>query len=89
MAHAGPMDGVKRFDISMIRLHTPVCFGHKANDPVRYVICFSSTNDPEDANLILKLMNIISVPELLQKLDSITDKSVLYRDLIEYGGVIE
>lgn len=88
LAHAGPLNGVVRFDISMIRLRTPVCFGHKENDPVRYVICFSSTNDPEDGNLILKLMNIISTAELLEKLDTVTDKSDFYRNIIEYGGAI-
>ncbi len=82
LAHAGPGDGVKRFEISIIRLHTPVCFGHKTNDPVRYIICFSSTNSPEDANLILKLMNIISNEEILRKLDSYNDRSTFYQHII-------
>ncbi|HVI40359.1 MAG TPA: PTS sugar transporter subunit IIA, partial [Anaerovoracaceae bacterium] len=81
LAHAGPGDGVKRFEISIIRLHTPVCFGHKTNDPVRYIICFGSTNSPEDANLILKLMNIISTEEVLQQLDSYDDRTIFYQHI--------
>jgi len=87
LAHAGPSDGVEKFDISLIRLQTPVCFGHKTNDPVRYVICFGSNNNPEDANLILKLMNIISSDELLSQLDRQNDKESFYKHIIEYGGL--
>lgn len=89
LAHAGPGDGVIKFEISIVRLHTPVCFGHKANDPVRYIICFGSTNSPEDANLILKLMNIISSPEMMEHLDYDNDKTIFHKHIIEYGGVIE
>lgn len=81
LAHAGPADGVKRFEISVLRLQTPVCFGHKTNDPVRYIICFGSTNSPEDANLILKLMNIISAEDMLQQLDSYHDRTEFYQHL--------
>jgi mannitol/fructose-specific phosphotransferase system IIA component (Ntr-type) len=84
LAHAGPGDGVKRFEISFARLHTPVCFGHRTNDPVRYIICFGSTNSPEDANLILKLMNIISTEGMLEQLDSYEDRTLLYQHII--GG---
>ncbi len=87
LAHAGPWDGVEKFDISIIRLQTPVCFGHKTNDPVRYVICFGSSNNPEDANLILKLMNIISSDEVLAQLDTLNDKEVFYKQIIENGGL--
>jgi transcriptional antiterminator/mannitol/fructose-specific phosphotransferase system IIA component (Ntr-type) len=82
LAHAGPGDGVKRFEISLARLHTPVCFGHKANDPVRYIICFGSTNSAEDANLILKLMNIISAEGMLEQLDTFHDSALFYRHII-------
>jgi Transcriptional antiterminator len=82
LAHAGPGDGVKRFEISVARLKTSVCFGHQTNDPVRYILCFSSTNSPEDANLILKLMNIISTEGMLESLDSYHDRSGFYRHLI-------
>jgi len=81
LAHAGPGDGVKRFEISIVRLRTTVCFGHKTNDPVRYIICFGSTNSPEDANLILKLMNIISTEEMLQQLDSYHDRAMFYQHI--------
>ncbi len=84
LAHAGPGDGVKRFEISFARLHTPVSFGHRTNDPVRYIICFGSTNSPEDANLILKLMNIISTEGMLEQLDSYEDRTLLYQHII--GG---
>lgn len=87
LAHAGPDDGVLRFDISLLRLHTPINFGHKTNDPVRYIICFSSTYRIEDANLVLKLMNVISSIELQQQLDSDHDKSLFHKHIIEYGGV--
>ncbi|HWQ79127.1 MAG TPA: PTS sugar transporter subunit IIA, partial [Anaerovoracaceae bacterium] len=83
LAHAGPGDGVRRFEISVARLRTPVCFGHKTNDPVRYIICFGSTNNPEDANLILKLMNIISIEGMLEQLDTFHDRTLFYRYIIK------
>lgn len=89
LAHSGPTDGVVRFDISLIRLLTPVKFGHKTNDPVRYIICFGSTNQKEDTNLILKLMNMIGSPELLQQLDVANNKKSFYKHIIEYGGVVK
>ena len=84
LAHAGPGDGVRRFEISILRIHTPICFGHKRNDPVRYILCFGSTNSPEDANLILKLMNIVSTEGMLEELDTYKDTASFYRNII--GG---
>ncbi len=89
LAHAGPGDGVVRFDISMIRLRDPVCFGHKNNDPVQYIICFGSTEAPEDTKLILKLMNMISSPDLQLQLASDKEIESFYSHLIKYGGSSE
>ncbi|WP_419824982.1 BglG family transcription antiterminator [Anoxybacterium hadale] len=82
LAHAGPGDGVNRFEISLVRLSTPVCFGHKINDPVHYILCFGSTTNPEDANIILKLMNFISLEGMLEELDTYRDEALLYRRIV-------
>ncbi|MDF2654452.1 MAG: putative transcriptional antiterminator, BglG family [Bacillota bacterium] len=82
LAHAGPGDGVNRFEISLARLNSPVCFGHKTNDPVRYILCFGSTTNPEDANVVLKLMNRISTEGFLDELDQYGDKALFYRQIL-------
>ena len=85
LAHAGPGDGVNWFEVSLVRLKAPVCFGHMTNDPVRYILCFGSTANCEDANLILKLMNVISHEGILDDmdhcmLDSQLRNRLLYRE---------
>ncbi|MDF3002511.1 MAG: modulated transcriptional regulator, MtlR family [Bacillota bacterium] len=82
LAHAGPGDGVNRFEISLVRLRTPICFGHKINDPVRYILCFGSTTNPEDANTILKLMNFISLEGMLEELDDYRDEALFYGRIV-------
>ncbi|MBP2100510.1 BglG family transcription antiterminator [Enterococcus rivorum] len=39
--HAEASDGALKTGASFIRLNEPVCFNHKKNDPVKYVIAFS------------------------------------------------
>lgn len=77
LAHASPQDGVLRFGISLIRLKMPVCFGHKTNDPVSYVLCLAGRQEDVRMQDVLSIMNVLSMPEELQILDTITDPEEL------------
>lgn len=44
LAHAQASDAVHRSGLSLVRLRTPVAFGHKKNDPVTLVVGLCSPN---------------------------------------------
>ena len=77
LAHASPQDGVLRVGISLIRLKMPVCFGHKTNDPVSYVLCLAGRQEDVRMQDVLSIMNVLGMPEELQILDTITDPEEL------------
>lgn len=63
MPHARPEDGVKSLGFSLLRLNTPVNFGHDKNDPVKLVVCLSSVDAEMHLNALRQLAGILSDKE--------------------------
>ena len=51
LPHARPERGARKAQISAIRLHEPLAFGHAENDPVQVVLGLSATSS--DAHIHL------------------------------------
>lgn len=83
LIHAGPLDGVNSFGLTLMRLAPPVGFGHKLHDPVKYVICMAVKEKDHRLQPIMKLMDILSEPISIAELDQMTDAAALHRCLIE------
>lgn len=83
LAHAGPSDGVLKFGVSLIRLKTSVPFGHAAHDPVTYVICLAACQDEPLLKGVLRILDLLSRPELLSDLDCIQDSQLFLQYLLQ------
>lgn len=70
IAHAGYEDGGKSLAASVVRLQTPVAFGHEANDPVKYVFCVSTTRQERHQEAMFRLMRLLSDPEIRRQMDA-------------------
>ncbi|MGX8701675.1 BglG family transcription antiterminator [Caproiciproducens sp.] len=68
LAHAAPEDGMLTPGISLVRLRTPVSFGHESNDPVSVVFACAMGDNPAYTASLLKLMQKIRLPEFLQEI---------------------
>jgi PTS system ascorbate-specific IIA component len=60
LAHARPQDGAQALGLTLVRLRTPVCFGHPTNDPVDLVFAFSSPNTNDHIGLLAALARGLS-----------------------------
>lgn len=83
LAHAGPKDGILKFGISLIRLKTPLPFGHPAHDPVTYVICLAARQDEPLLQEVIKIMDLLSRPEIRAGLDMLENPEEFLQYLIE------
>ena len=68
LAHAAPEDGMLAPGISLVRLRTPVSFGHNTNDPVSVVFACALVDNPVYTAALLNLMQKIRRPEFLQEI---------------------
>lgn len=69
LAHAGPLDGVRGFGCSILRVEPGIVFGKEEFDPVRYVICIAVPDRQSYTREILTIMNLFSLPENLECMD--------------------
>jgi PTS system mannitol-specific IIA component/PTS system ascorbate-specific IIA component len=70
MPHARPEDGVNEACVSFIRLKQPVVFGHKSNDPVKFVFALGASSSEEHLKVLQKLMVLLSNKENVDKLET-------------------
>lgn len=80
-AHARPSSAVKRTSMSLVRLATPVEFGHKTNDPVTLVIALAATDNDTHLVAMQQLARIISDSskrEVLEQSTSVTKIQELF-----------
>ena len=70
LAHAVPPEPDVLFQASIVRLVNPVHFGHEANDPVRYVIAFVSSDQQENTEKMFSMINLLSNAKQVQPLIS-------------------
>ncbi len=59
MPHARPEDGSIEVAISMVRLSTPVAFGHQANDPVDLVFALAAVDSEAHLTAIVQLSEFL------------------------------
>jgi PTS system ascorbate-specific IIA component len=60
LAHSRPSPAVIRPGLSIVRLATPVPFGHRQNDPVRLVVGLASPDDHEHVDALATLAEFLS-----------------------------
>jgi PTS system ascorbate-specific IIA component len=60
LAHARPQDGARALGLTLVRLRTPVFFGHPSNDPVDLVFAFASPNTNDHIGLLAALARGLS-----------------------------
>lgn len=70
IAHAHPSNGVSNIGMTLMRLKTPISFGHPTNDPVRFVATVSMFDTVSHINVLFQLMNILCNQEILDKLSA-------------------
>jgi PTS system ascorbate-specific IIA component len=63
LAHSRPSPAVLRPGLSIIRLATPVPFGHRQNDPVRLVVGLASPDDDGHVLALATLAEFLSNPD--------------------------
>lgn len=80
LPHATNKIGVNSTAMSLIRLHQPVPFGSKANDPVRYVFMLATVDAVSHLGALQDLAEFLGRNEFIHILDSAvsTDQIVSY-----------
>lgn len=73
LAHANPKYGVIELGGSFLRLKHPISFGHKKNDPVKFIIVLSVLEGKDNLNMIFKLMNTLCSREAFKELEKARD----------------
>ncbi len=71
VAHAGWNDGSWNLAVSLVRLRTPVAFGHEKNDPVQWVFCVGTAEGNEHVAALFQLMKIITDNQIRQQMEDI------------------
>ncbi len=59
LAHANPSFGVSDIGITLLRLASPVSFGHPLNDPVHIVAALAMLESASHINVLFHIMNIL------------------------------
>ena len=70
LPHESADKGALKLGLSLVRLKTPVYFGVKELDPVRYVCMLASIDNTAHLRALFDLMNCLKLPEFLAALDN-------------------
>lgn len=73
LPHARPESGALESAIGIATLETPVEFGNKANDPVKYLFCLSAKDNSEHLNALAELASMFEDEEFFKLLDNAKD----------------
>jgi mannitol operon transcriptional antiterminator len=84
IAHANSQDGALEFGISLLRLSTPINFGHKENDPVDIIVAFSLDNAEKHKAILFCMMNIFCNKEALKEVRNAKTRKKVIDILKEY-----
>ena len=84
LPHVRPDEGVKKSGFSFIRLRTPLNFGSKENDPVKYMIFLMALNSKEHLDLIQLITKIIEDRDFFKLLEKCKEnnREIVYKYLI-------
>ncbi|MDO4313500.1 MAG: PTS sugar transporter subunit IIA [Eubacteriales bacterium] len=75
LPHARPEAGALETAIGIATLKTPVEFGNKDNDPVKYLFCLSARDTEEHLDALAELVKLFEDKEFFGLLDRTTDAS--------------
>lgn len=70
LPHAPSKFGAKKLGIGITTLKTPVSFGNKTNDPVKYLFCLSAPNSHDHIKALQELTGLLTDKEFFELLDS-------------------
>ncbi|MDU5335185.1 BglG family transcription antiterminator [Enterococcus sp.] len=70
LPHARPESGAKKIGISIATLKTPVVFGNKENDPVKYIFGLSALDNQTHLTAMSELAELLDEEAFYQVLDS-------------------
>jgi mannitol operon transcriptional antiterminator len=73
LPHARPEDGVKALGIAMVRLRTPVKFGHQQNDPVDLVFALGAVDHGMHLKALMQLSELLGNEQAIMKLRTAPD----------------
>lgn len=88
LAHARPQDGACSLGLTVVRLSTPVAFGHPSNDPIDLVFAFASPSRDDHIGVLTALARGLSnhLSQDLRAAPTNEDATALLREVIEHGG---
>lgn len=84
LPHARPEAGALQDAIGIATLETPVYFGNKDNDPVRYLFCLSATDDMKHLAGLAQLAEFLDDRTFLDMLDQAENASQVMTWLEEH-----
>lgn len=73
LPHARPEAGTKEIAIGIATLENPVVFGHKDNDPVKYVFSLSAVDNNSHLRAMSELVELLEMDEFFMTLDNAKD----------------
>lgn len=80
MPHARPEHGVKKIAMALVKLKTPVAFGHEEYDPVDVLVFLSATDQTAHIGVLAELMQLLEDDEFLTQVRNGMSKP----EIIEY-----
>ena len=80
LPHAKAESEVLASALGIATLKTPINFGNRDNDPVKYVFCLSSTGNQEHLNTLMDLANLLEQKEFYDVLD----KAESAKEIVEF-----
>lgn len=75
LPHARPKMGTKEIAIGVATLENPIEFGHRENDPVKYVFTLSAVDSSSHLRAMSELAELLEMDEFYKILDNATDAS--------------
>lgn len=80
LPHARPQSGALEAAIGIATLKTPVEFGNRDNDPVKYLFCLSATDNTGHLNALAELAGLFENKAFFDMLDHAADA----KEVIEF-----
>lgn len=85
LPHARPEDGAKKIAVSVVKLSTPVPFGHPKNDPVDLVIALASIDSTSHLQLMASLAGTLSQKDKVERIRQAKNPQEIYEIFMEGG----
>lgn len=74
LPHARPEEGAIKPGLSIVTLSTPIPFGNKQNDPVKYIFCLSAVDNDQHIKVMSELAEILDDKHFNRLLETAKDK---------------